>query len=161
MLQALIRVADDSSGTKRQGDVICVKLYEQASWGTEEIKYHQAVPWHDDSLEETMKATSDFPVFMTPYMIKETIVLNGPNDIEVPLEVCKTRSSKYFDINEIENEYLKEHIISNHHVVSADDIEIEVSDKCIKTKTETQMDVEFAFNKTNARKNIPESVDLN
>ena len=160
MLQALIRVAEDSQGTKRRGDVICVKLYDQASWGKEEIKYHQAVPWQDDSLEETMRATSDFPVFMTPYMIRETITLNGPNNIEVPLEVCKTRSSKYFDIDEIDSDYLKQQILSNEHVVVADDIEIETTERCIKDKTEEQINSEYEFNKNIAIQNIiPESIN--
>ena len=160
MLQALIRVAGDSQGTKRRGDVICVKLYEQASWGKEEIKYHQAVPWQDDTLESTMRASSDFPVFMTPYMIKETIVLNGPNDIQVPLEVCKTRSSKYFDIVQITSEYLKAQIISNDHIVTADDIEIQTSEQCIKDKSEEQINLEYEFNKNIAIQNIiPESIN--
>lgn len=162
MLQALIRVADDSSGTKRQGDVICVKLYEQSVWGLEEIRFHQAVPWLDDVLESTMRDhPSDFPVFTTPYMVTETVLFRGPDDTEVAVEVCKTRSAKYFDIHEIEDTYLKERVISNQHVVSADDLEVEISDKCIKTKTESQINTEFEFNKINARKNIPESVSLN
>tara|TARA_Y100001938_G_C8087744_1_gene433069 strand:+ start:1566 stop:2054 length:489 start_codon:yes stop_codon:yes gene_type:complete len=161
MLQALIRVANDSTGTKRQGDVICVKLYEQAVWGSEEIKFHQAVPWIDNDLELTMRQHhSDFPVFTTPYIVRETVLCEGPEGTESSIDVCKTRSSKYFDINEIEDEYLKQKIISNSDVVSADELQVEIIDKCIKDKTESQINTEFEFNKINAIKNISDRVIL-
>ena len=140
MLQALIRTSKDSLG-KRRGDVICVKLKEYADWGSEELKFHQPVDWKDEDLENKMREHlkcnfGGFPVVSLPYkLVSET-------------EVCKTRSSKFFDFEKLEDFKLKERIISNDQEVKAEEIEQHVTSVCIREKTEKEIEEEFQENKS-------------
>ena len=105
MLEALIRTKSSPCSDKRAGDIICVKLKEFADWGSMEIRVHKVVDWEDKELEKSMRDYFDlngiFPVETTPYKIMEECVIKDQNGQEVyGGPVTKTRSIKYFDIEE-------------------------------------------------------------
>jgi len=148
-LEALIRVRQEASFHKRSGDVICIKLKEHADWGKEEVKFHQAVPWFDEKLESKMRRewleTGIFPVAVTPYKIDEKFYLKYRKKT-YEKSILKTRSYKYFDINELTEE-IRQNIISDNVVEDLNHIDLDKIKTCIKTKTEEEISLEFEKNK--------------
>ncbi len=160
MLQALIRTKNNDFGTKNIGDVICVKLKEHAFWGGEELKYHQALNWFDDELENRMRSSEDSPiggfiVSITPYQEKQNVDLyDEENSLLGNFDVCKTRSRKYFNINNLNDDELISRIIDDNIVVHPDEIEDEKVLSCISDKSEIEIEQEFDMNKSQVIQNI-------
>lgn len=136
MLEALIRVNKDAKKDKKRGDVICVKLSELAEWGTEELKYHQAVRWFDDELEIKMRRdfekTGIYPVEIAPYK-------------EFQGNVLKTRSRKYLNLDLLDTPLIQE-ILSNDIVVFPESIDDECLKRAISEKDEKEIWLEFSKN---------------
>jgi len=153
MLQALIRTKDSSSyDGKRRGDVICVKLKEFAYWGALEIRVHQPVDWIDEELESEMRLeysnTGSAPVRITPYSESEEVeFINTSGYRLAKVDVAKTRSRKYLDIDAIQDINIKNQVIGNGAAV-----EINGFESLIKNKTEEQILEEFESNKSETRK---------
>ena len=160
MLQALVRTKNNGFGTKNAGDVICVKLKEHASWGGEELKYHQALNWFDEELENSMRSLEESPVggftvSITPYQLKESVDLyDEQNELLGNFEVCKTRSKKYFNINNLNDDELTQRIISDDVIVYPDEIEEQQVVGCISEKNDGQIQQEFEMNKAQVIQNI-------
>jgi len=137
MLEALIRVNKDAKKDKKRGDVICVKLSEQAEWGHEERRYHQVVRWFDDALElkmrEDFENTGIYPVEITPYKESE----NG---------VLKTRSKKYLNMDLIDSTLLEE-ILSNEITIFPEMLDDDMIKLATSEKSEEQINLEFKKNK--------------
>ena len=159
MLQALIRTSEDTPG-KRRGDVICIKIKEYADWGSEELKFHQPVDWEDQDLEKKMKEHlkcnfGGFPIVALPYKKTKPVDVfsiipykNSGHKKISEIEVCTTRSSKFFDFEKLGDFKLKERIISNDQEVKAEEIEQHVASACIREKTEKEIEEEFQENKS-------------
>ena len=153
MLQALIRTKDSSSyDGKRRGDVICVKLKEFADWGALEIRVHQPVNWIDADLEAEMRLeysnTGFAPVRITPYAESEEVeFINTSGYRLAKVDVAKTRSRKYLDIDSIQDINIKNQVIGNGAAVEINDFE-----SLIKDKTEEQILEEFESNRSETRK---------
>jgi hypothetical protein len=154
MLSALIRTKSPVASEKRRGDVICVKLYELADWGGMEIRVHQPCMWVDESLENEMrsefKKTGIPPVRITPYKREALVEFIGESGLTMAIKnVIKTRSSKYLDIDSIEDINTKNQIIGNGIAFELGDVT-----ELIKDKTQAQIEEEFKFNKNNEREAI-------
>jgi hypothetical protein len=154
-LEALIRTDGDGAYAQRRGDVICVKLASQAFWGTEELKYHQPVPWDDNNLKQQLEQmiTEDgvsHPMVTLPYkQIEHNVVLTDSDGGQVgPTTIIKTRSYKYFNIDNIQNESLKNHILDNEIAVSSHDITDEILNACVLDKTGVEINQELETNKS-------------
>ena len=153
MLQALIRTKNSSSyDGKRRGDVICVKLKEFANWGGMEIRVHQPVDWIDSELEDEMRLeyneTGVEPIRLTPYAEEEEVeFINTSGFLLARVNVTKTRSRKYLDIDSIEDINLKNQVIGDGAAAELNDFE-----SLIKDKTEEQISEEFQSNKSETRK---------
>ena len=155
-LVALIRTSPDGNYDKRQGDVICVKLAEHASWGKKDLSYHQPIPWDDDNLKQIMENSIanneqpySEPIICLPYkQVAKSITITGDYDPIGPVDVTKTRSSKYFNINGIQDETLKANILNNNSVVDLSEFTEEILTSCTISKTEEQINQEYEQNKT-------------
>ena len=153
MLQALIRTKDSSSyDGKRRGDVICVKLKEFADWGAVEIRVHQPVDWIDADLESEMRSeyseTGIAPIRITPYLHKEEVEFIGTSGVVLArFDVTKTRSTKYLDIDSIENTNIKNQVIGDGAAV-----ELNGYEHLIKDKTTEELFEEFESNKSQTRR---------
>jgi len=153
-LEALIRTSPDGDYDKRQGDVICVKLAEKASWGYQELRYHQPIPWDDDNLKQILESSSEHqpysePVIALPYkQVSEPTMISGDYGVQIgPVSVTKTRSSKYFNINNIQDTNLKANVFNNDSVVTLEDFTEEVLLSCTVVKTEPEINQEYEANK--------------
>jgi len=154
-LVALIRTSPDGNYDKRQGDVICVKLAEHASWGKKDIAYHQPIPWDDDNLKQIMETSIANnenpyaePIICLPYkQVAESITITGDYDTIGPVDVTKTRSSKYFNIDGIQDQTLKSNILNNNSVVDLSEFTEDVLTSCTVFKTEEEINQEYEQNK--------------
>lgn len=153
-LEALIRTGGDGAYAQRRGDVICVKLASQAAWGTEELKYHQPVPWDDDNLTQQLEQMISenlvqHPIISLPYSQTEhNVILTNSNNAQVgPVSITKTRSYKYFNIDNIQDETLKNNILDNEIAVFSHEITDEILNVCALDKTEVEINQEFETNK--------------
>ena len=154
MLSALIRTKSPIASEKRRGDVICVKLSELADWGSMEIRVHQPTMWVDSELEDEMRLefekTGIPPVRITPYKQEELVHFIGESGLTIARKkVVKTRSSKYLDIDSIED-------INTRNLITGDGVAYDLGDATmlIKDKTEEQIKEEFEFNKSVERESI-------
>tara|TARA_R110000824_G_scaffold97267_1_gene232303 strand:+ start:2451 stop:3047 length:597 start_codon:yes stop_codon:yes gene_type:complete len=154
MLSALIRTKSPMASEKRRGDVICIKLFELADWGGMEIRVHQPTMWVDSELENEMRLefekTGIPPVRITPYKQEQTVEFIGESGLTIARKkVVKTRSSKYLDIDSIEDTNTKNLIIGDGVAYSLTD-----ATGLIKDKTEEQIEEEFEFNKNVQREAV-------
>ena len=105
MLEALIRTKGSSFSEKNKGDVICLKLKEFADWGSMEIRVHKVVDWEDSDVEKSMRNYFELngilPIETSPYKVVEHCIIENENGDQIYNgPITKTRSKKYFDIEE-------------------------------------------------------------
>jgi len=152
-LEALIRTDGDGAYAQRAGDVVCVKLSHQAYWGLEELRHLQPVPWDDDDLKQKLENMLSNgavdAVIPLPYkQIATGVMISNGNQGQVgPVEVIKTRSSKYFNIDSIQDQTLKNNIIDNEIIVPVENITDDILNLCVLQKTEVEINAEFEANK--------------